>query len=82
VGRSLIKYDKQLNAVNKSLDTAKSKLSDLKGAASSLASSVKSGVLNSANITRGASGDGRSRPRPSWAGSPPAVTRRPRSPGR
>jgi hypothetical protein len=58
VGRSLIKYDKQLNAVNKSLDTAKSKLSDLKGAASSLASSVKSGVLNSANITRGASGDG------------------------
>ncbi|MGW4670072.1 phage tail protein [Streptomyces sp. NPDC004324] len=58
VGKSLIRYDKQLNAVNKSLETAKSKLSDLKNSASQLSDSVKSGVLSSSNITKGASGDG------------------------
>lgn len=56
VGKSLIKYDKQLGAVNKSLETAKTKLNDLKSAASSLSSSVKSGVLSSANITKGGAG--------------------------
>jgi hypothetical protein len=56
VGKSLIKYDKQLSAVNKSLETAKTKLNDLKSAASSLSSSVKSGVLSSANITKGGAG--------------------------
>jgi hypothetical protein len=56
-GRSLLRYEKQLNSVTKSLESAKSKLADLKSAASSLSSSVKGGILSSANITRGASGD-------------------------
>ncbi|MEU0035124.1 phage tail protein [Streptomyces sp. NPDC006333] len=58
VGKSLIKYDKQLNAVNKSLETAKSKLSDLKNSAAQLSDSVKSNILSSSNITKGASGGG------------------------
>ncbi|MFD5631581.1 phage tail protein [Streptomyces sp. NPDC127072] len=57
-GNSLLKYEKKLNAVNKALDSARGKLSDLRSAASSLSSTVKGGVLSSANITRGASGDG------------------------
>jgi hypothetical protein len=56
-GRSLLKYEKSLNSVTKSLESAKSKLADLKSAAASLSSSVKGGVLSSANITKGASGD-------------------------
>ncbi|RLV66357.1 phage minor tail protein [Streptomyces sp. CBMAI 2042] len=58
VGKSLIKHERSLSKVNGELDKAKSKLSDLKNAASQLAASVKSNVLSSANITRGASGDG------------------------
>lgn len=56
-GRSLLKYEKQLQGVTKSLETAKTKLNSLKDAASSLASSVKGGILSSANITKG-SGEG------------------------
>lgn len=56
-GKGLIKHEKNLEKVNKQLDSAKSKLSDLKNAASQLAASVKSNILNSANITRGAGGD-------------------------
>ncbi|MER7838446.1 phage tail tape measure protein [Streptomyces sp. NPDC096040] len=55
VGKSLISYEKQLNSVTKSLASAKDKLSSLKDASSQLASSVKSGILSSANITSGAS---------------------------
>ncbi|WP_020116831.1 hypothetical protein [Streptomyces canus] len=57
-GNGLIRWEKQLNSVSKSLESAKSKLNDLKGAASQLASSVRGGVLSSASITKGASGDG------------------------
>ena len=56
-GAGLIKYEKNLTAVNKSLEKAKDKLDSLKSAASQLRDSVKSGVLSAANITRGASGD-------------------------
>ena len=56
-GKALLKQEKQLNAVNASLGKAKDKLADLKSAASSLASSVKGGILGSANITRGAGSD-------------------------
>ncbi|MFD7794317.1 phage tail protein [Streptomyces sp. NPDC059759] len=58
VGKAMIKQERQLTAVNKSLATAKDKLNDLKSAASSLSSSVRGGVLSSANITKGASADG------------------------
>ncbi|MGW3025873.1 phage tail tape measure protein [Streptomyces sp. NPDC001221] len=51
VGKSLIRYDKNLNNVNASLDKAKTKLDDLKNSASQLSDSVKGGVLSSANIT-------------------------------
>ncbi|MFF9002604.1 phage tail protein [Streptomyces achromogenes] len=57
-GRSLFKWERQLNTVTKSLDSAKSKLSDLKNASAQLASSVKGNLLSSANITKGASGEG------------------------
>jgi hypothetical protein len=53
-GRGLIRYEKQLTSVNKALESAKGRLSELKSAAASLSSSVKSGILTSANITRGA----------------------------
>jgi DNA-binding transcriptional MerR regulator len=56
-GKKLLTYEKQLNSVNASLGKAKDKLNTLKDSASQLASSVKSGILGSANITRGASGD-------------------------
>ncbi|MFI6251520.1 phage tail protein [Streptomyces sp. NPDC051016] len=54
VGKSLISYEKQLNSVTKSLASAKDKLNSLKDASSQLASSVKGGILSSANITSGA----------------------------
>ncbi|WP_051753862.1 hypothetical protein [Streptomyces achromogenes] len=57
-GRSLFKWERQLIGVTKSLDSAKSKLSDLKNASAQLASSVKGNLLSSANITKGASGEG------------------------
>lgn len=56
-GKKLIANEKSLTSVNKALDGAKDKLKDLKTASSQLASSVKSGVLSAANITKGASGD-------------------------
>ncbi|NUS26928.1 MAG: phage tail protein [Streptomyces sp.] len=58
VGRSLIKYEKQLTSVTASLSKAKDKLNSLKDAASQLSSSVKSNLIGSANITKGASGEG------------------------
>ncbi|MFD5227409.1 hypothetical protein ACFWJ5_02480 [Streptomyces qaidamensis] len=56
-GRKLLSYEKQLTSVTKSLEGARDKLNSLKQAASQLADSVKSGVLNSANITK-RQGDG------------------------
>jgi uncharacterized protein YukE len=56
-GKALIRYEKQLLTVNKAMEKAKDKLDNLKSSASQLASSVKSGVLSAANITRGVSGD-------------------------
>ncbi|MFJ9037482.1 phage tail protein [Streptomyces sp. NPDC102406] len=56
-GKRLIIQERALTKVNDQLDKAKTKLSDLKAAASQLADSVKSGVLNSANITKGVGGD-------------------------
>jgi hypothetical protein len=56
-GKKLLTYEKQLTSVNKSLETARSKLDSLKQAAASLADSVKSGILSSANITK-RQGDG------------------------
>lgn len=53
-GKRLISWEKKLGKVEAELDKAKDKLSSLKQAASQLADSVKSGVLSSANITRGA----------------------------
>ncbi len=53
-GRKLLGWEKQLTAVTKSLESAKSKLNDLKSAASQLTDSVKSGILSGANITRAA----------------------------
>ncbi|MEU0433716.1 phage tail protein [Streptomyces sp. NPDC006290] len=56
-GKALLKQEKQLNSVNASLGKAKDKLNELKSSAASLSSSVKSGVLGSANITKGAGAD-------------------------
>jgi len=53
VGKGLIKHEKQLTKVNASLEKAKSKLDDLKSAASQLSASVKSNIISSSNITRG-----------------------------
>ncbi|WP_318205397.1 phage tail protein [Streptomyces sp. SCL15-4] len=58
VGKALIGYEKKLTTVTASLDKAKDKLSDLKNASSQLASSVKGNLISSANITKGASGEG------------------------
>jgi hypothetical protein len=55
VGKSLIKYDKQLYSVTRSLDGAKTKLDGLKNSASQLSDSVKSNVLSSSSITQGVS---------------------------
>ncbi|MFD6998798.1 phage tail tape measure protein [Streptomyces mirabilis] len=55
VGKSLIKYDKQLYNVTRSLDSAKTKLDGLKNSASQLSDSVKSNVLSSSSITQGVS---------------------------
>lgn len=56
-GKTLIKHERSLATVNKSLEKAKTKLDDLKTSATQLRDSVKSGVLGSANITKGASSD-------------------------
>lgn len=55
-GKKLLGYEKSLTKVTASLDKAKTKLDDLKSAASQLSDSVKSGVLSSANITKNATG--------------------------
>jgi hypothetical protein len=57
-GKRLIGYEKSLTRVTASLDKAKDKLDSLKSAAAQLSESVKGGVLSSANITRGANGEG------------------------
>ncbi|MFI6530518.1 phage tail protein [Streptomyces uncialis] len=57
-GRGLIKHQQSLSKVNATLDKARDKLSDLRSAAAQLSESVRSGVLSSANITRGASTGG------------------------
>ncbi|MFD5818114.1 phage tail tape measure protein [Streptomyces sp. NPDC127038] len=57
VGKSLINYEKKLTSVTASLDKAKDKLNGLKDAASQLKDSVKSSLISSANITKGAGGD-------------------------
>jgi len=56
VGKKLIANEKSLTSVNKALDGAKTKLNDLKSSAAQLASSVKGGILSTANITSGAQG--------------------------
>ncbi|MGQ4349683.1 phage tail protein [Streptomyces sp. SAS_275] len=56
-GKSLLKYEKNLTSVNKSLEKAKTKLDDLKSSATQLRDGVKSNVLSASNITRGAGGD-------------------------
>lgn len=50
-GRSLIKHEKNLLKVNKALEKAKDKLSDLKNAAKQLSESVRDGILSSSRIT-------------------------------
>jgi hypothetical protein len=58
-GRSLIKHERALDKVNGQLEKAKTKLSDLRSAASQLSDSVKGGVLSAASIVKGGSaGDG------------------------
>ncbi|WP_051797718.1 hypothetical protein [Streptomyces sp. NRRL S-337] len=58
-GRSLIKNERSLSKVTDQLDKAKTKLSDLKSAASQLSDSVKGGVLSAASVVKGGgSGDG------------------------
>ncbi|GHF57780.1 phage tail protein [Streptomyces griseosporeus] len=54
VGKGLIKYERQLYSVTKALDGAKSKLNDLKSSAAQVSNTVRSGILTSSNITRGA----------------------------
>jgi hypothetical protein len=58
VGKKLIAHEKALTGVNASLGKAKDKLNDLRTASAQMATGVKSGILTSANITRGASGSG------------------------
>ncbi|MCZ4516671.1 phage tail protein, partial [Streptomyces sp. ActVer] len=53
-GNPLWKYQRNLESVNKSLEKAKDKLDKLKDSAASLSSSVKSGILSGANITKAA----------------------------
>jgi hypothetical protein len=57
-GKKLLNYERQLDKASTSLQKSRDRLNELKQAASQLRDSVKSGVLSSANITRGASGDG------------------------
>lgn len=57
VAKRLVTYEKSLISVNKSLDAAKTKLNDLKTASTQAASSVRSGILSEASITRGGAGN-------------------------
>lgn len=56
-GKKLLNWEKQLTKASGSLEKSKARLDELKQAASQLRESVRNGVLGSANITRGASGD-------------------------
>jgi TP901 family phage tail tape measure protein len=56
-GRKLLGYEKALTKVTASLDKAKDKLNSLKDAAASLKDGVKSSLISSANITKGAGAD-------------------------
>lgn len=56
-GKALIKYEKQLASVNKSLEKAKDKLADLKQQATQLKESVKQGIIGETNLTRSATAD-------------------------
>jgi TP901 family phage tail tape measure protein len=56
-GRKLLGYEKALTKVTASLDKAKDKLNSLKDSASQLSDSVKSSLISSANITKGAGAD-------------------------
>ncbi|MEE1838080.1 phage tail protein [Streptomyces sp. SP17KL33] len=49
-GKSLIKYDKQLTAVNSSLEKAKDKLDDLKSSAKQLRDSVASAIMRDNSV--------------------------------
>lgn len=53
-GNPLWRYQRNLESVNKSLEKAKGKLDSLKDSAAQLSSSVKSGILSGANITKAA----------------------------
>jgi uncharacterized protein YoxC len=53
-GRALIKYEKNLTKVNKSLEKAKDKLDGLKQASSQMKESVTTGITSGANITKAA----------------------------
>ena len=56
-GKKLLKWERQLDKASDSLQKSKDRLNELKQAASQLRESVRSGVLGSANITRGVNGD-------------------------
>ncbi|MEV7140770.1 phage tail protein [Streptomyces tauricus] len=53
-GKTLIKQERALATVNKSLEKAKDKLDNLKDSAAQLSASVKSGIVSGANITKAA----------------------------
>lgn len=57
-GKKLLGYEKAHEKLIKSLEKAKDKLNSLKDASAQLASSVKGNLISSANITKGASGEG------------------------
>ncbi|MFJ6667409.1 phage tail tape measure protein [Streptomyces sp. NPDC091383] len=56
VGHALINHERALAKVTVSLSTAKDKLNSLKDSAAQLSDSVKSSLINSANVTKSASG--------------------------
>ncbi|MEU8752029.1 hypothetical protein AB0C88_16200 [Streptomyces chartreusis] len=56
-GKKLLGWEKQLSKATTSLEKSKDRLNELKQAASQLRESVRTGVLGSANITRGVNGD-------------------------
>lgn len=58
VGRALINHEKALTRVTASLSSAKDKLNSLKDSASQLSASIKSNLINSANITKAAGSGG------------------------
>ncbi|USQ86981.1 phage tail protein [Streptomyces phaeoluteigriseus] len=57
VGKKLVAHERALTSVNASLSKAKDKLKELTSASAQMATGIKSNILSSASITRGASGD-------------------------